>query len=300
MSSLRDRLNQPSRVHITVGDFQGIKIGARRFDLHDTYYLVLTIPWSAFFAVAVSFYLLVNLGFATLYYLVPGCVNNVRPDVFLDYYFFSIETLATVGYGVMSPATPYGHIVASSEIIFGMMSMAVITGLVFVRFSRPRAKLLFSEVCVVAPTDGKQMLMLRIASERHQGLADATARLVMVRRTPTPEGRVLRRFIDLKLERETTPILAFSWTLMHAIDETSPLHGLSAEQLRAESSFLLVSITGYDESISATVTARHNYQADAILFGRDFVDIVDQLPGGELVLDLTHFHDTVPAVTTGS
>jgi inward rectifier potassium channel len=293
MSTLRNH-HQPSRVRIHLGEFEGIKIGARRFDLRDPYSLVLTISWPAFFALAVSFFLLVNLCFATLYYLVPGCVANIHRGMFIDNYFFSIETLATVGYGVMSPASIYGHLVASSEIIFGMMSTAVITGLAFGRFSRPRARLLFSRVAVIAPYDGKLALMLRVVNERNQAVADAAARVILFRPSKTPEGHGIGRFIDLKLERDNTPVLALTWTLVHVIDESSPLYGITAESLVAEGSSLLVSVTGYDESISATVTARRRYLAETLLFGHDFIDIIDQLPTGELVLDLTHFHDTVP------
>ena len=150
------RKSRSGAVHIRLGEIDALKLGARRFDLRDPYYLVLTLSWPTFFALTVVTYLVVNLCFAGAYWAVPGAVNGVRPGVFLDCFFFSIETLATVGYGVMSPGTLYGHIVASTEIIFGMMSMAVITGLVFARFSRPRGHILFSRVAVVAPYEGQR------------------------------------------------------------------------------------------------------------------------------------------------
>ena len=286
--------SRPVRVHL--GDIDAIKLGMHRFSLRDPYYLVLTISWPVFFALTVTFYLSTNLFFALAYYAVPGCINNARPGVFLDHFFFSIETLATVGYGVMSPANIYGHIVASTEIIFGLMSMAVITGLVFTRFSRPRPRLLFSRVAVVAPYEVHPALMLRVVNERHGAVAEATARLTLLRRIHMPDGKILRRFIDLRLERPSTPILSLSWSLIHLIDETSPLWGTTAEDLEKEGGLLVASISGYDESISANVVARQTYSAGKVLFDREFIDVIDQLPTGEVVLDMARFHDTVPVV----
>ena len=286
--------SRPVRVHL--GDIDAIKLGMHRFDLRDPYYIVLTISWPVFFALAVSFYLTANLCFALAYYAVPGCINNARPGVFLDHFFFSIETLATVGYGVMSPANIYGHIVASTEIIFGLMSMAVITGLVFTRFSRPRPRLLFSRVAVVAPFDRYRALMLRVVNERHGTVAEATARMTLLRRTHMTNGKTLRRFIDLRLERASTPIISLSWSLIHLIDETSPLWGATAETLEEEAVLLVASISGYDESISANVVARQTYTAHKVLFDHEFIDVMDNLPTGEVVLDMERFHETVPVV----
>ena len=286
--------SRPVRVHL--GDIDAFKLGMSRYSLRDPYYLVLTISWPVFFALTVSFYLSANLLFALAYYAVPGCINNARPGVFLDHFFFSIETLATVGYGVMSPASIYGHIVASTEIIFGLMSMAVITGLVFTRFSRPRSRLLFSQVAVVAPYEEHQALMLRLVNQRHGTIAEASARLTLLRRTHTAQNKVLRRFLDLKLERPSTPVISLSWTLIHVIDEFSPLWGMTAEQLQEVNGMLIVSVSGYDESISASVVARQTYSAHSVLFDHEFIDVMEQLPTGEMTLDMAHFHDVAPVV----
>jgi inward rectifier potassium channel len=202
--------------------------------------------------------------------------------------------MATVGYGVMSPATIYGHTVASLEIIFGMMTIAVITGLVFTRFSRPRGRLLFSRLAVVAPVDGVPTVMLRVVNERNEALADATARMLLLRSHVTSEGTTIRRFVDLPLVRSSTPMLGLSWTLMHVIDEKSPLLGATMESLAAESGFLLVSLSGYDESISASITARRSYRATDLRFGYRLVDVMDISPTGTTVLDMRRFHDVEP------
>lgn len=284
--------SRPVRVHL--GDIHAIKLGMHRYNLRDPYYLVLTISWPVFFALTVAFYLTTNLVFALAYLAVPGCIANARPGVFIDHFFFSIETLATVGYGVMSPANIYGHLVASTEIIFGLMSMAVITGLVFTRFSRPRPRLMFSKVAVVAPYERHPALMLRVVNERHGTVAEASARLTLLRRSHTASGKTLRRFYDLRLERPSTPIISLSWSLIHHIDEQSPLWGVTAEELEQDGALLVASISGYDESISASVVAHKMYSATAILFGYEFIDVMDQLPTGEVVLDMARFHDAVP------
>jgi len=196
----------------------------------------------------------------------------------------------------MSPANIYGHIVASTEIIFGLMSMAVITGLVFTRFSRPRSRLMFSRVAVVGPYDEYNALMLRVVNERHGTVAEASARLTLLRRTHLPNGKILRRFIDLQLERPSTPVISLSWNLIHRIDEQSPFWGTTAADLERDGGMLIASIKGYDESISASVVARQTYPARNVLFDHEFIDVVDQLPTGEVVLDVARFHDAVPVV----
>ncbi len=285
-------------VRVRLGDFDAIKLGAPRFNLSDPYYFVLTIRWSAFFGLVVAFYLTVNLFFAGLYSLGGPCIANARPGSFRDLLFFSVETFATVGYGVMSPQTLYGHIVSSIEIIFGMLSMAVITGLMFTRFARPQARLLFSRIAVVAPYAEYPALMIRIANQRHQMIADAQAKLTLLRTRPIGNGKTMRRFVDLPLERSEAPMLALSWTLIHPIDTSSPLHGLTAADLVDDEMALIVSINGYDESISSSITTRYTYGADAVLFGHEFVDVLCELDDGRIALDLTRFHDSRPTTSS--
>lgn len=284
-------------VRVRVGDIDAIKLGTPRFNLSDPYYFVLTIRWSAFFLLVVAFYLTVNLIFAGLYLLGGNCIANARPGMFRDLFFFSVETFATVGYGVMSPQTVYGHIVSSIEIIFGMLSMAVITGLMFTRFARPQARLLFSRVAVIAPYGEQTALMMRIANQRHQMIADAQAKLTLLRTRTLPNGSVMRRFVDLSLERAEAPMLALSWTLIHPIDAASPLHGLTSDEMIEDEMALIVSINGFDESISSSITTRYTYAAESIVFGHQFVDVLSTLEDGRIALDLTRFHDSRPATS---
>ena len=260
----------------------------------DTYHVVLRLSWPRFFLLVVCIYLGVNLVFATLYSLVPGTIVNVRPGSFVDLFFFSVETLATVGYGVMSPGSIYGHIVASSEIVLGMLVTAVMAGLMFARFSRPTARVLFARNMVVTTFNGMPTLMVRVANERNNLILEASVRLTLVRRERTLEGDVFYRVYDLKLERERSSAFALSWTVMHRIDETSPLHNKTREDLLLDDAELYVAISGQDETLNDTVSARTLYQPDDILFGSRYADILFERESGNWAVDFSKFHNVKP------
>lgn len=270
-----------------------VKVGVRRFSLEDPYYLVLAMRWPTFFISVLLVFLATNLIFAALYWLDPGSVNNVRPGVFGDSFFFSVETLATVGYGVMTPNTIYGHVVATAEIFVGMFLTALVTGAFFARFARPHARLVFSETAVVTPYEGRQALMVRVASRRLQGISEARARMVYLRDEAVGTTR-FRRFSELKLARDNIPVLSLSWTLIHPIDEESPLFGMTNARILDEAPTLLVSISGFDEAISSTINDRKSYSPEDIRFGHVFDNILRDLPGGFIELDITRIHDTSP------
>ncbi len=282
----------PPRINLR--GLQAVKVGVSRFSLSDPYYLVLAMRWSTFLASVLLVFMAANLVFAALYWLVPGSVTNARPGAFGDAFFFSVETLATVGYGVMTPATLYGHTVATAEIFVGMFLTALATGAFFARFARPRARLVFSETAVITPYEGRQALMVRVASRRLQGISEATARISYLHDHLTGETR-FRRFAELKLVRSNIPVLSLSWTLIHPIDEESPLFGMTDARMAAEAPTLLVSITGFDEAISSTINDRQTYRSGDVRFGHVFADILRDLPDGFIELDITRIHDTIPA-----
>jgi len=278
---------------IDLRGLQAVKVGVHRFNLQDPYYLILAMRWSTFLAAVAGLLLGVNLLFAVLYWLAPGSIANVRPGAFDDAFFFSVETLATVGYGVMTPATDYGHSVATLEIFVGMFLTALVTGAFFARFARPQARMVFSETAVVAPYENRYALMVRVASRRLQGISEARARMVYLRDEPVGASR-FRRFSELKLVRDNIPVLSLSWTLIHPIDEESPLYGMTEARMAAEAPTLMVSITGFDEAISATINDRQTYHRENVRFGHVFADILRDLPGGYIELDITRIHDTTP------
>lgn len=289
------RARRRKGITIRLGPTEVTKVGASRFDRHDAFHVIMSLTWPQFFGGAVAVYLCVNLVFATAYFLGGASITNARPGVFSDYFFFSVETLATVGYGQMAPATLYGHIVATVEIISGMLSLAVTTSLVFARFSKPTARIMFSRVAVIAPHDGETMLMLRVANERLNYIVEASATVTLIRDVVSADGSSMRRFFDLKLERGRSPIFALSWTIMHRIDAASPLHGIDADALRDGDMRISVTVSGTDETFAAGVTARHQYACEDIHFDRRFADVFgDGDHPRHFYLHLDRFHDLEP------
>lgn len=272
---------------IDVGPTRLTKVGAGGFRWRDAYHTILSASWPVFFGAAISIYLAVNVVFALAYYFVKGVANATT---FLDYFFFSIQTLATVGYGNMSPDSIYAHWVATAEIITGLLTIAIMTSLVFARFSKPTARIIFSKAAVIAPYDGTPTLMLRVANQRGSYILEATASLVLVRSERSIEGHSLRRFHELELERTRSPLFALTWLLMHRIDAASPLHGLTLADIAADDMRLIVTLSGMDETFAANVTARHHYSHEDILFGHRFVDMFsEQASERELHEDMRKF-----------
>ena len=285
-------MRRPS-VRIDQQGLSTIKVGISRFSLDDPYYLVLSMSWRAFLASVLALFLAANLIFATLYWLAPAAIGNARPGSFSDAFFFSIETLATVGYGEMTPQSTYGHSVAAAEIFVGMFLTALVTGAFFARFARPQPRLIFSDVAVITPYEGRTALMVRVASRRVHSINEVRGRISYLRTFHLPDGGTFRRFFDLKLVRSENPVLSLSWTLIHPIDEDSPLHGMNEERLRDEAPRLLVSINGFDEAISSPINDRRSYRPEDIRVGHVFVHILEDMPDGAIQIDLTRLHDTV-------
>ncbi len=238
--------------------------------------------------------LLLNLAFGALYAWHPGSVSNLPAGSFIDAFFFSIETLATVGYGVMAPHTLYGHVVSSIEIVFGMAFTAITTGLLFVRISRPRPRILFARQVVVARHEGRPTLMLRVGNARATTLFNATAQLTAVLAGHSSEGVFFRRAHELRLERPRFQIFALTWTLMHVIDETSPLAAYDAERVAREQVRLVLSLEARDPVLAASVYDIKDYGPDDILFGHRFADAVSIDASGRTTADLRRLHDIEP------
>jgi inward rectifier potassium channel len=260
----------------------------------DLYHYLIALPWTGFLAGLCLVYLGLNCFFALCYLLGDSAILNARPGAFSDAFFFSVETLSTIGYGQMSPATLYGNIVMTAEALTGVMLLAVAAGLMFARFSRPSARVVFSKVAVVAPFNGLPTLSLRLANARRNQILDAQVSVTFVRDERTTEGDWIRRFYDLQLARERTPIFAMTFTVMHAIDATSPLYNANALSLAAEGAELVVTVTGVDETTSQIVHARTSYLAHEILWDQRFADVFTQTADGRLAIDYRRFHDTGP------
>ncbi len=278
-----------------IGGMELMRYGEHKWYWRDTYHWILRLTWPRFLLLISAVYLGMNLLFACLYAVVPGSVANARPGSFVDLYFFSIETLATVGYGYMNPGNLWGHCVASVEILLGMMGIAVITGLMYARFSQPSARISFSRCAVITLFNGVPTLMLRTANERNNTILDASVRAAIVRTETTLEGQTFNRFYDLKLERERTSVFALSWTIMHRIDASSPLYGIGPDVWLRDEIGLSVSISGQDDTFHDTVHARVSFGPADVHFGERFVDIISEdVAQNQLIMDYTRFHDTVP------
>lgn len=276
------------------GTIEVHSFGTRVHAWADLYHYILTLTWPRFFALLAGVFLSANLLFALLYWLCPGSVANARQGSFLDLFFFSIETLATVGYGEMAPATTTGHVIAAFEILTGMFFLAILTGLIFARFSRPVARVMFSDKVVIREFDGGLKLMLRVANERHNRIMEPQANLQLVRREKSAEGEEFFRLHHLKLQHNRNPVFTLTWSLIHAIDESSPLYGWDKEALLAAKARIVVSIFGHDETIADSVHALHEYGAHQIFFDHNFADVISITEQGVTVIDLTRFHDIAP------
>jgi inward rectifier potassium channel len=290
----RKRRRQPGPIPIGPKDFGLAKAGVRRFDLRDPYYTALSLPVPGFAAVILGCWLAINLVFALLYVLSPGDIANARPGSFSDAFFFSVETLATVGYGVMAPATLYGHIVSAAEIVTGMAFTAIVTGLLFVRFSRPRAKILYADDAVVCTHNGRRALMLRLVNGRATMMSDADAQVFVLLAEHSAEGTFMRRIHTLRLQQSHLPLFAMPWLLIHVIDESSPLHGHDAATLSESGARLFLTIKARDHALSAAVQDMKDYPAEHIRFGMRFADAVTRDDQGRATADLTRISLLVP------
>ena len=253
----------------------------------------MTASWPAFIAGAALVFVAFNAAFASFYWIGNQPISNVPGGAYIDYLYFSIETLSTAGYGDMHPQTHYGHFIATVELFTGIFSMSLMTGLIFARFSRPNARLLFAHHPVISNHEGKPTLMIRFANERHDIIGNATARLWLLKNVVTREGQSLRRFHELSLMQNEHPALALSWTLYHILDEQSPLCGLDADDLAASEVSLVVVVSGYDVVAAQIVHARKSYDNRDIRFGQRYADILDITDEGRLRIDYGRFHETL-------
>ncbi|MEZ4382346.1 MAG: ion channel [Nannocystaceae bacterium] len=275
--------------------------GVRSARLRDLYHFLMTRSWPVFLGSIAAVYLVTNLAFAILYLLGGDVIGEARPGSLRDAYFFSVQTMATIGYGRMFPKTLYADILVTIEAITGMLSVAVAAGLCFARFARPQARVIFSRTAVVSPRDGCPSLMVRVANERTNHIVEASVRAVLSRVEATAEGKRVRRIHDLRLERETNPLFGLTWTIVHPIDGGSPLYGATAESLRASEALLLISLVGLDESLAQTVHAHHAYDAAEILWGARFADILKlHRADGVGEVDYRRFHEVVPVDEAGN
>ncbi len=260
--------------------------------LRDLYHALLRVPWWATLGVIVGGYLALNAVFALLY-LLTGGVASVRPGSFLDAFFFSVQTMGTIGYGDMHPATTAANLLMVGESVTGLIVTAMATGLVFVRFSQTRARLMFSAKVAVGRMDGMPTLMVRIGNERRGNIVDCRFHLSITRKTKTAEGVVIYRLDDLPLVRSRAPALSRAWTVMHVIADGSPLHGYDADRLAEVEGELQLEVMGIDDTSLQPVHGRYTWFAGSVAWDARLADVLSETPEGDMVVDLRQFHEVV-------
>jgi inward rectifier potassium channel len=280
---------------LTLGAGKIITEGLENNIWTDFYYNAMTVTWPAFFGSLAAIFVSFNLLFAAIYGFGEQPVANAKPGSFWDLFFFSVETTSTVGYGDMYPQTIYAHVVATTENFMGLVSLAVMTGLVFARFSRPRARLIFAKNPVVTMHNGASTLMVRVANARNNFISNASAKLWIIVTRMSPEGRRQTSFQQMRLERYENPVFALSWTLFHVIDDSSQLHGMTAADIAVAEMNFVVTISGLDETSAQIVHARYRYAALDLRVGHEFVDVIHVDDDGMRHIDYAKIHDTRPA-----
>jgi inward rectifier potassium channel len=288
----------PSQTKIVSTSFGIVRvIGAPSERFRDLYHRFLRASWATALVSLVVWFLVLNAVFAAIYDVVGG-LQNARPGSFSDAFFFSVQTMATIGYGGIHPVTRVANVVVVAEAVLGLLFTAVSTGLVFAKFSVSNARIVFSDKAVITPMDGVPTLMFRLGNERSNQIVEAQLRITLIRTEKTKEGVTFYRMYDLKLTRDRTQAFSRSWSALHLIDEESPLYGATPASLERAEAELLCGVVGIDDTSLQPVHARHTYEARDVIFGVRHADILSEEADGTITLDLRRFHEVVPTQPT--
>ncbi len=269
-------------------------IGRRSLDL---YHRLLRVRPSRFLGLLGLGFLGVNLVF-TLAYVACGSeslegAGASGHSLFFDAFFFSVQTVSTIGYGKITPVGLAANLVVTVEAFTGLLGMALATGLLFARFSRPTARVVFSDKALITSHDGIPSLMFRLSNVRLNQIMDAQISVVFTLVEKTQEGETYRTYNDLELERGRTPMLALSWTIVHPITASSPMHGHTRESLREHEAEILAVVSGTDDTFAQTIHARASYNTDDLVWDRQFADIMTR-ENGRVTIDLSRLHELKP------
>ncbi len=287
------------------GSFNVARSGLGFFETFAPYHLLLTISWGGFLGVVIVTYLVLNLVFAVAYLAcgpdaLLGAGATMLGGRFSQAFFFSIQTFATIGYGQIGPNGMAANIVVTIEALVGLMYQALATGLLFARFTRPTAALLFSRRAVVGPYTDGQGLMFRIVNRRRNEIIELEAQVLFSAVEPDNRGGTVRRYVLLPLERNKVTFFPLSWTIVHPIDGASPLAGRTPEELERTQAEILVLLTGTDEALEQTVHARSSYRADEIVWNARFQSMFLRTDAqSRVAVDISRVHE-IESIPTGS
>ncbi len=278
-------------------DDEVVVVGAEPHPFRDAYHSVLRMSWPAvLFGIAGAF-LFMNLLFAFAYESVGGVVG-ARHGSIRDAFFFSVQTMGTIGYGSMYPETTAAHLIVVAESVVGLIFTALSTGILFARFSQVTGRLVFSKKATISPMNGVPTLSFRIGNDRASTIFEAQVRVAIIRTEKTTEGVTLYRLYDVELARDRSPALARSWTVMAPITEKSPLFNATPDSCAADEIELAVAVVGTDDTSLQPVHARYRYKLEDIVWGARLADVLSELPDGRLQLDIKRFHDILPTEPT--
>ncbi len=279
------------------GQFNVRRRGTTWRDIHP-YLFMINASWPVFSALIFAGYVIANVTFALIYLKIgvehlQGADTSTVLGRFMSAFFFSAQTFTTVGYGHLSPDGALANLVASLQALLGLMALAIATGLLFGRFSRPAARLAFSKQMVVAPYQSGTSLQFRLANRRSNNLMEIEARILLMTVEPSNGGRQ-RKYKSLALERSNVQFLPLTWTVVHPIDEASPLWRQTAEDLARQQAEFLILIKAFDDTFFQTVHVRHSYRHEEMVWGARFVPAFDADERGEMVLDLKRLSEIAP------
>lgn len=276
------------------GSVQIRRVGMRRDLGRDLFHILLSMRWWQLVATTMVLYLGVSLLFAGFYLAGGDCIEGARAGSLHDAFFFSVQTLATIGYGALSPRGTYANLLVCLEAYCGLFSVALMTGLAFAKFSRPTGRVMFSQCAVIGPREGRPALSFRLANARATTLVEARCTVHLARDEASQEGEMFRRLYPLALRAPLSPVFALTFAATHFLDGDSPLEGWSEQALRQARAELIVTVVGLDELLSHTVHARHVYSVDDLRWQARFAPTFRTLPDGSSVVDLRHFDEVLP------
>lgn len=286
-----ERVAEEPRRRREIGE--AVRKGAPSELRRDLYFFFMEGSWTRLFLALGFVYVMVNCFFAGLYLLEPGSIAGAPQASFGEAFSFSVQTMSTIGYGAMSPATAYGNLIVALEAAVSILGVALATGVMFAKASRPQSSVLFSEPMVLTRWQGKPTLMFRAGNARGNEVVEATIQVSVLRDEISAEGQHMRRMYDLKLVRSRSPFFTLSWQVMHVLDDDSPLADVDWDSAEADIQFIAVTMQAHDVTYSQTTYARHIYMPRDVRPGHRFVDVISETPEGQMVIDFSKFHDTV-------